>query len=324
MLGDTFQQSYTGKNLFNNEAIPYVAKRAYSPTGEELSWTDYTGTDEYQPVEPSTEYTLWNNKIGNTTYLCEYDENKTFIRRLVAVRTFTTTATTRYLRWSINVGTGEVPPTQTQLELGSAETSYESFVGGQPSPNPDYPQNIQVVTGKQTVKVVGKNLWGGFESDFSKTSQGVSYTNKADGAIFANGTASGNSLSFISSEAISNGRIITLQAGDYVISGGTSTVALQVVSLSGTEIADTASYGVKAFTLSEATNIFVRARMARNTVADNVTIYPQLEKGSSSTATTFEPYHEEVIEVDLGDIKLCGLGDDGYGNPSIKTESTKT
>jgi hypothetical protein len=153
--GDTYQQSYTGKNLYNNEAIPYVAKRAYGRDGAVLSWSDYTGTDEYQPVEPSTEYTLWNDKIGNTTYICEYDENKNFIQRLVAVKTFTTTATTKYLRWSLNVGTGEVAPTRTQLELGSAETSYEPFVGGTPSPNPDYPQQIRTVTGIQTISING-------------------------------------------------------------------------------------------------------------------------------------------------------------------------
>ena len=126
------ERVYAGKNLYNGEAIPYVAKRAYSPTGAELSWSDYTGTDEYQPVEPSTKYTLWNNKIGNTTYLCEYDENKTFIRRLVAVRTFTTTATTKYIRWSLSLGSGAgtTPPTQTQLELGSTASNYEPYSPG--------------------------------------------------------------------------------------------------------------------------------------------------------------------------------------------------
>lgn len=154
--GDTFQQTYTGKNLYNAEAIPYVAKRAYGSDGTVLNWSNYTGTDEYQPVEPSTEYALWNNKTSNTTYLCEYDENKNFIQRLVAVQTFTTTSTTKYLRWSLSLGAGAgtTPPTQTQLELGS-QTSYEPYVGGQPSPNPLYPQDINVVTGTQTISING-------------------------------------------------------------------------------------------------------------------------------------------------------------------------
>lgn len=44
-----------------------------------------------------------------------------------------------------------------QAELGSTATSYEPYVGGIPSPNPDYPQNINVVTGTQTVSVNGTN-----------------------------------------------------------------------------------------------------------------------------------------------------------------------
>ena len=38
-----------------------------------------------------------------------------------------------------------------QLELGSAPTTYEPYTGGLPSPSPDYPQEIQVVR--------GRNLW---------------------------------------------------------------------------------------------------------------------------------------------------------------------
>ena len=46
-----------------------------------------------------------------------------------------------------------------QVELGSTETDFEPYCGGQPSPNPDYPQEIKVVTGNNVVKHVGKNLF---------------------------------------------------------------------------------------------------------------------------------------------------------------------
>ena len=46
-----------------------------------------------------------------------------------------------------------------QIELGSEPTPYEPYCGGQPSPNPDYPQEIKVVTGDNVVKHVGKNLF---------------------------------------------------------------------------------------------------------------------------------------------------------------------
>ena len=43
-----------------------------------------------------------------------------------------------------------------QLELGSAATDYEPYVGGIPSPNPDYPQEIKSVEVSE-FKTVGKN-----------------------------------------------------------------------------------------------------------------------------------------------------------------------
>lgn len=39
------------------------------------------------------------------------------------------------------------------LESGSVATQFEKFVGGIPSPNPDFPQDIHTVTGEQTIKV---------------------------------------------------------------------------------------------------------------------------------------------------------------------------
>lgn len=43
------------------------------------------------------------------------------------------------------------------LELGSTATAYEPYVGGMPSPNPSYPQDINVVAGTQTISINGTN-----------------------------------------------------------------------------------------------------------------------------------------------------------------------
>ena len=40
-----------------------------------------------------------------------------------------------------------------QLEVGSTATSFEPYVGGTASPNPDYPQEVQTVTGRQVVTI---------------------------------------------------------------------------------------------------------------------------------------------------------------------------
>jgi len=58
-----------------------------------------------------------------------------------------------------------------QLELNNSATDFEPYTGGIPGPNPDYPQNIDVVTGRQEIDICGKNLFdgvlenGGFDSD---------------------------------------------------------------------------------------------------------------------------------------------------------------
>ena len=40
-----------------------------------------------------------------------------------------------------------------QIEKGPTATSYEPYTGGQPSPNPDYPQEVEVVTGNVEVTI---------------------------------------------------------------------------------------------------------------------------------------------------------------------------
>lgn len=76
-----------------------------------------------------------------------------------------------------------------QVEKGSESTSYEPYTGGQPSPSPDYPQEIKSVV-KPRVKVCGKNLLPFPYSNTSKTQNGVTFDVQNDGTIHIYGTAS--------------------------------------------------------------------------------------------------------------------------------------
>lgn len=64
---------------------------------------------------------------------------------------------------AIAIGCGNPATTitveQLQVELGSTYTGWQEYCGGIPSPSPDYPQDIKTVTGAQTVKITGKNLF---------------------------------------------------------------------------------------------------------------------------------------------------------------------
>lgn len=61
----------------------------------------------------------------------------------------------------------------------TANTSFEPYVGGQASPNPDYPQEIKNIKGVE-------NIWFGGEST---TNNGITFTKNADGSYDITGTA---------------------------------------------------------------------------------------------------------------------------------------
>nr|DAZ60096.1 MAG TPA: hypothetical protein [Caudoviricetes sp.] len=86
-------------------------------------------------------------------------------------------------------GNGIVVASEFQIEKGSEVTPYEPYVGGQPSPSPDYPQEIKSVV-NPTVKVCGKNLLPFPYRDTSKTQNGVTFDVQNDGTIHIYGTAS--------------------------------------------------------------------------------------------------------------------------------------
>ena len=76
------------------------------------------------------------------------------------------------------------------LGIGN-EPIYESYVGGKPSPSPDYPQEIKSVV-NPTVKVCGKNLLD-CRSALSRTVGGISFINNKDGSFSISGK---NTLSY--------------------------------------------------------------------------------------------------------------------------------
>ena len=77
-----------------------------------------------------------------------------------------------------------------QLELGSEATAYEPYTGGNPSPSPDYPQEIKSVV-NLVVKICGKNLVD-FRKGKSGQSNGVKYEKLENGSYKITGTATKN------------------------------------------------------------------------------------------------------------------------------------
>ena len=76
------------------------------------------------------------------------------------------------------------------IEKGSTATDYEPYVGGIPSPNPEYPQEIKSVV-KPVVKVCGKNLLKTINWE-TQTVSGVTIEKTSDTVFKISGTATGD------------------------------------------------------------------------------------------------------------------------------------
>ena len=222
VYGDTFQQTYTGKNLigFSNVAT------GTSGTGNNVTYNlsntkvalngTTTGSSNIIPRGstgislPAGTYKVSINKVSGSYSRPGTEATAFYIRSssgviaevsMTSIESGTATPTTHTLTETTPIAiemyanaAGQVFNNfefTVQIEAGSTATSYEPYVGGVPSPNPNYPQAVQVVTGEQTVTItdgasesqsfeinLGKNL---FDKDNANVIQG--WINATNGAI---------------------------------------------------------------------------------------------------------------------------------------------
>lgn len=212
------------------------------------------------------------------------------------------TSTTPYSRINFSLGNGIVNNTTakevwiadtmiheiTQAEYNATnyiDEDFEPYVGGTASPNPDYPQDIQVVTGEQTVEITGKNLY----SDTWENG-GISASTGAN-----NSDANIRTVNYVP----------VLASTTYTASCDTGTrIALRFYNSAGTFLGAgaTSSANTNTFTTPADT---ARVRFVVIN-ASGTTPNFQLELGS--TATTYEPYQGQSYTIDLGSIELVKIG----------------
>ena len=157
--GDTFQQTYTGKNLFNENEPKSTYYIDRNGNEEDTGRYDYINI-EYSVSGGEDMTVSFASKVGVAyVRIAQFRGDGTFIQRSL-VSTSPTTVTlssdARKIILSVNQS-NTLYFTGLQVEYGSTASAYEPFVGGQPSPNPDYPQLIQTVTGVQTISINGTN-----------------------------------------------------------------------------------------------------------------------------------------------------------------------
>lgn len=165
--GDTFQQTYTGKNLFDKNNASLLLDGLY--VGSTTIQSSNQTASLYIPCEPNTTYTV--SKDSTARFACATTAELPAGGVSIADRiadftatsiTITTSSTAKYLvvfyyHSSYDTKSKQQILDSIQIELGSTATAFEPYVGGQPSPNPSYPQDINVVTGTQTISINGTN-----------------------------------------------------------------------------------------------------------------------------------------------------------------------
>lgn len=200
LYGKCEQASTTGKNLFdvNQIVIGSVAN------GKIVTSCPFRFASNYIDVKPNTNYSFHAYDIGNFKGMrigVHELNDETFIKdngwrevknnvyslktssntnKIIFVGSFSETSenvTTGGTEYTGNLNLKQVKGfLKFEMEQGSNVTGYEPYTGGEPSPNPDYPQEIKSISGDVKVNVTGKNLlvYPYFES--TKTLSGITYT----------------------------------------------------------------------------------------------------------------------------------------------------
>ena len=159
LKGNTYQDSTTGKNLFNLLGItPITYKTSYQRSANSIIQTNmgtYCRTSwEINNLIVGQQYTLsckFSNQNQCSIRLDFYDSTNTnYVKQGSATtntsgdltETFEATETTHYIRLYSNTtstsNSNSVTFSELQLEKGSSSSSYEPYTNGA-SPNPDYP-----------------------------------------------------------------------------------------------------------------------------------------------------------------------------------------
>jgi hypothetical protein len=272
---------------------------------------DYNHEDGYYiHLEQGKTYTLSVNNAGIYWRLRKVSENTNIatIDSPSTSRTFTANATEDAFLYFVILNNSSFSSTnyKVQLEKGSTATDYEPYVGGIPSPNPDYPQSIQTVTGRQVVKVEGKNLLN-VKDNLKTYSNGLDFS-FSDNKLVASGTPT------VGYANVTNEIDVDLPAGDYTFSISNAVNHRVYVRVWYEDSTYTDLFLINAGSTSRTSTLVKKVERIRVDfsmmavgTAINESFALQLEKGS--TATDYEPYHKESIEINLGSIELCKISD---------------
>ena len=314
--GNTYQYSTSGKNLFDN--VYGQTRNVYK---KNIKASNPLGSLDCYPINllPNTKYTLkidMNGYRKTSTWIAGVCfENGDVISLLqsnsmenITTTTFTTDSTgVVYVgqRYGFTYGeTGRMDlflqTAKIQLEKGTTATDYEPYTNGA-SPNPDYPQDIQVVTGNNTIKVEGKNL-------FDKDNPNIIHKQPLQ-----NGNIDTSSNYVATYLPAKEGDVFTISTTSNLFDNyakiwfisenpATATTWLSKINRNSGETSITA-------TAPQNTKYVCFYMIYSNNQTTINSLFETIQVEKSNEATTYEAYQGQDYTVNLGNIELCKIGD---------------
>lgn len=303
--GNTEQEQLSGKNLFgiSDYEKTYNGVQIKIKDGEITLNGTCTGTGTVY-IGPKDEqilngtYTISRNSIsgtmsgsGNVNLRNVSDDSiisGTQMSLSINSRTFTLeNANVEYGIYLMKDATFDNYKFRPQLVEGDTpDYDFEPYCGGQAAPNPDYPQEIKVVTGDNVVKHVGKNLFA------SAVEQGA-YS--SDGSRFN------------STIQIRTSDFIRIKPNTSYIFSNTNNLVIDRICYydENLNFIERGEYlNSSTFTTLNNNCKYIRFNIKKDGGVSNVIvpsdlINPQIEQGSTSTLTQYEQYRGEEYKLDL-------------------------
>lgn len=321
LKGDTFQQTYTGKNLVKVTAtsqtigtITFTVNNdgtivVNGTNGNSVAALNIIGNNPI--VLPAGQYENSGCPDGgnDSTYRLDINNGTNANQTCYGTpKAFTLTSQLTITSYRIRIAPNAVinnlvfKPMIRSTSTG--DSTFEPYTGSTPSqiipaPNPDYPQDINVVTGEQTVEVRGKNLF-----------------DKSDAALVFDGYLATGSITLIAQASDETVFIPCQPNTEYTIqkmfsSSGknrfriASFATLPVDGAVGTNLGgysqtDADTHNTATYTTSADAKYLVVFCYTNDTDVSFSQMLDSIQIELGSTATAFVPYQEQSYTVNLG------------------------
>ena len=301
LYGKSEQKQYSGKNLLNATMETFTIDGVTFKSNSDGTYT-VTGTStrkgEYEIGR--IELSAGNYKLlgfqgtGIMNEFCLYTYTGTRYPNDIGEGVNFTLSDTRtiYVRLAIPNGTTinmllKPMIVDTSLYPDATYDDFEPYVGGTPSPNPNYPQEIKSVV-NPVVKVCGKNLLN--PTLKTTTKNGVTCTANGDGTYTLNGTVTCDDgkayAEIILGEAYTKGNVCKIVCSKNVPKSCYAQVYNRNWSIDVTENS--------GLTIPSTTDkLFLRYVIANRVILNNVLIKPMITTDLDATYDDYVPYQGE-------------------------------